>query len=63
MEECVNYLKGQLVLGVDTETSGKDFTRKKIVMFQIGTSEVQFVIDTRDTSIEPLRDILESKKY
>jgi len=62
MEECVDYLKDQLVLGVDTETSGKDFTRKKIVMFQIGTEEVQYVIDTRDISIEPLRNILESKK-
>tara|TARA_R110000765_G_scaffold119033_1_gene213717 strand:+ start:4700 stop:6574 length:1875 start_codon:yes stop_codon:yes gene_type:complete len=64
MDECVEYLKGQYILGVDTETSGKDFTRKKIVMFQIGTTEIQYVIDTRFISIEPLRSILEdNEKY
>tara|TARA_R100000951_G_scaffold58086_1_gene48769 strand:+ start:1946 stop:3685 length:1740 start_codon:yes stop_codon:yes gene_type:complete len=31
-------------------------------MFQIGDEHQQFVIDTRFVSIEPLRDILESKK-
>ena len=46
IEECVDYLKDQPWLGVDTETAGKDFTRDKIVMFQIGTEE-------------PLREILE----
>ena len=59
MEECVDYLNDQQYIGVDTETEGKDFTSKKIVMFQIGTKEIQYVIDTRYISIEPLRDILE----
>ena len=47
MEECVDYLNDQQYIGVDTETEGKDFTSKKIVMFQIGTKEIQYVIDTR----------------
>ncbi len=33
-----------------------------MIMFQIGDEDQQFVIDTRFVSIEPLRDILESKK-
>jgi len=59
IEECVEFLKDQDLVGVDTETEGKDFTSKKIVMFQIGTEEVQYVIDTRTISIEPLREFLE----
>tara|TARA_R110002051_G_scaffold303115_1_gene371772 strand:- start:8722 stop:10623 length:1902 start_codon:yes stop_codon:yes gene_type:complete len=59
IDECVEYISKQEVVGVDTETEGKDFTRKKIVMFQIGTAERQYVIDTRIISIEPLRAYLE----
>jgi DNA polymerase-1 len=60
IEECVEYCKDKLVLGVDTETEGFDFTCKKMIMFQIGDLDKQFVIDTRFVSIEPLRKILES---
>ena len=60
MDEAVNYLSDQTVLGVDTETSGKCFTSKKVVMFQIGTKDVQYVIDTRYIGIEPLIPILEN---
>ena len=58
IDEAVNYLSKQSVLGVDTETEGKDFLTKKVVMFQIGTKDVQYVIDTRFQSIEPLLPIL-----
>tara|TARA_Y100000361_G_scaffold27755_1_gene22764 strand:+ start:13672 stop:15420 length:1749 start_codon:yes stop_codon:yes gene_type:complete len=47
---------------VDTETEGFDFTCKKLIMFQIGDRERQYVIDTRDVDIEPLREVLESNK-
>tara|TARA_R110000787_G_scaffold153516_3_gene267416 strand:- start:9504 stop:11360 length:1857 start_codon:yes stop_codon:yes gene_type:complete len=60
IDEAVKYLSEQTVLGVDTETSGKCFTSKKVVMFQIGTKEVQYVIDTRFIGIEPLIPILEN---
>ena len=62
IDECVDYVSQQGVVAVDTETEGKDFTSKKIVMFQIGTADVQYVIDTRTISIEPLRPYLESKE-
>tara|TARA_R100000687_G_C6359856_1_gene122901 strand:+ start:24 stop:653 length:630 start_codon:yes stop_codon:yes gene_type:complete len=59
IDEAVNYLSQQTVLGVDTETNGKDFCSKKVIMFQIGTKDVQYVIDTRYIGIEPLIPILE----
>ena len=61
IDDVVKYCASKDVLGVDTETSGMDFTSKKVVMFQIGDEDKQFVIDTRCVDIEPLRDVLESK--
>jgi len=61
IDDAVQYCKSKTVLGVDTETEGFDFTCKKMIMFQIGDNEQQFVIDTRCVSIEPLREILESE--
>lgn len=60
IEACKAYCENKGVLGVDTETEGFDFTCKKMVMFQIGDEQEQFVIDTRHVSIEPLREVLES---
>jgi DNA polymerase I-like protein with 3'-5' exonuclease and polymerase domains len=61
IETAVKYCENQDVLGVDTETEGFDFLTKKMIMFQIGDEVNQFVIDTRYVSIEPFRNILESK--
>lgn len=61
IETAVKYCENQDILGVDTETEGFDFLTKKMVMFQIGDKANQFVIDTRYVSIEPFRNILESK--
>jgi len=60
IEDVVEYCKDKEVLGVDTETEGFDFTSKKMIMFQIGDANNQYIIDTRFISIEPLRDIMES---
>ena len=61
MQDVVDYCADKQVLGVDTETEGFDWLVKKMIMFQIGDEDRQYVIDTRFVSIEPLRDILESK--
>ena len=61
IEDVVNYCKTKEILGVDTETEGFDFTCKKMIMFQIGDANNQYIIDTRFVSIEPLRNILEDK--
>tara|TARA_R100000700_G_C3177723_1_gene153035 strand:+ start:2464 stop:4353 length:1890 start_codon:yes stop_codon:yes gene_type:complete len=60
IDDVVEYCKTKKVLGVDTETEGFDFTCKKMIMFQIGDTNNQYIIDTRFVSIEPLREILES---
>jgi len=62
IDDVVEYCGSKPVLGVDTETEGLDFTSDKMIMFQIGDKDNQFVIDTRFISIEPLKDILESRK-
>ena len=59
MADVVKYCSGKNYLGVDTETEGLDFTCDKMIMFQIGDGDNQFVIDTRHVSIEPLRSVLE----
>ncbi len=59
IEDVVRYCSSKKHLGVDTETEGLDFLTKKMIMFQIGDKEHQFVIDIRAVSIEPLRAILE----
>ena len=62
IDDVVIYCADKKVLGVDTETEGFDFTCKKMIMFQIGDADNQYIIDTRFVSIEPLRKILESKE-
>lgn len=62
IQECQAYCESKTVLGVDTETEGFDFTCKKLIMFQIGDKERQYVIDTRVVDISPLRHVLESDK-
>ena len=61
IDDVVNYCSNKKVLGVDTETEGFDFTCKKMIMFQIGDANNQYIIDTRYISIEPLRNILENR--
>jgi len=61
IEQAVEYCMKADILGVDTETEGLDFLTKKLIMFQIGDEKQQFVIDTRHISIEPFREVLESK--
>jgi len=62
IDDVVDYCSTKKWLGVDTETEGLDFTCDKMIMLQIGDSTNQYVIDTRDVSIEPLRDVLENTK-
>ena len=62
IDSAVSYLETQDVIAVDTETEGMDFTCKKMIMFQIGDSEHQWVIDTRYVDISPFKNILESNE-
>jgi DNA polymerase-1 len=59
MENVVAYCKEKTVLAVDTETTGLDYTEDKVILFQIGDEDTQFLIDTRYSDIEELREIVE----
>jgi DNA polymerase-1 len=59
IQECIDYCKTKHLIAIDTETEGLDFTVLKMLMLQIGDEDQQFVIDVRDTDIEPLKVIFE----
>lgn len=46
----------------DSETTGLCPHRNKIILYQIGNKEQQYLIDTRTASLEPLRPYFESKE-
>ena len=65
MEDVVSYCKDKTVLAVDTETTGLDYTDDKVILFQIGDKDRQFLIDTREngyTMMKQLRPVLENIK-
>jgi DNA polymerase-1 len=77
IEFCLEYLRGQKIVGLDIET-GRKFPKgtyseevyrpgldpyvSRIVMVQIGTLDTRFVIDARVVNCEFLREILENKE-
>lgn len=67
VEDCYLYLKNEKVISLDIETTrkfykyaneGLDPFTSKIVMFQIGTKERQYVIDVRVIDISKLLPLL-----
>ena len=58
-EECLEYCRSKVILGLDTETSGLDFTVKKLLMIQIGDEERQYVIDCRFVDPSFLKPLFE----
>ena len=60
IDDVVNYCTNITNIAIDTETSGVDYNKDKVIMLQVGDEHNQFVIDTRYVSIIPLKHILES---
>ena len=58
LDHCISYCSAKRVLAIDTETTGLDFIDDKILLFQIGDSDAQFVIDCTTISLTPLIPLL-----
>ena len=60
LEGIIPVLLSRDIWGVDTETTGLDPHKNKVVLLQIGDENTQYVIDTRKVNVEPLRPLFES---
>lgn len=61
LEAIIPELMSSPIWGLDTETTGLDPHKDKIILMQIGTSQKQFVLDMRKLSVEPLKPFLISE--
>lgn len=58
LDQCLAYCSSKKVIAIDTETSGLNFLTDKLLLFQIGDSNAQFVIDCTTISLHPLIPLL-----
>ena len=63
LEKEVPTIMDSLSWGCDTETTGLDPHKDKVIMLQLGRRDIQYVIDVRKVSLEPLRPFLESQQH
>lgn len=61
IKECREYLSQLDYISLDTETEGFDPHTKRVLLLQVGGKGVEFVINTLEIDISPLKDILETK--
>lgn len=56
---CLEYFKDKSIIGVDTETTGFDCYKHKVLSLQLGDYENQFCIDTSTINISVFKSLLE----
>ena len=61
-EEAKNALEQLNVIQVDTETEGLDVFSKKLLCYQLGNKENQYVFDQSSYSIELFKEFFESER-
>ena len=61
VEDCLAYFKDKPKIQIDTETTGRDCHKDKIISLQIGDSENQWFIDTRNVDILLFKNLIENK--
>lgn len=61
VEDCLNALSTLEVIGVDTETTGLNPHKDKILSLQLGNKDNQYVIDCTTVNVELFRPLLEDK--
>jgi len=62
IKECLKYFSDKTEIAVDTETTGFDPHRCKLITLQLGDANNQYVIDCDKINILQFKDLLESKK-
>lgn len=62
LQRYLNDIYSLHYLGLDTETTGLCPFRNKLLLIQIGTLDVQYIIDARKVNPEPLKVLLENTK-
>lgn len=62
VEESLRLLNSLSIIGVDTETSGLDCWRDKLLLLQLGNADIQVVIDCRTVDPINYKDLLESDR-
>lgn len=62
VEDCLKYFEQKDEVEIDTETTGLDPHKDKIISLQLGDSENQWFVDCRKINILLFKNLLESKK-
>lgn len=62
LEDLLPVFMSQPFWGFDTETTGLDPHRDKVLLVQIGNADTQYILDARKLHIEVLRPFLESQR-
>lgn len=63
LDRVIQWLNTKKVFAFDLETSGLNAFQSSIVMFQVGDTQKQWLIDARAIDVEPLRPFFESRKW
>src|SRR5689334_15231289 len=62
LDSVLGWLDARRFIVVDTETTGIDLFRSKLVTLQLGDKEQQYVIDARRVNLAPLQSVMEDPK-
>jgi len=62
LQKVLSWLNDRKFIVLDTEASGLDPYRAKIISLQLGDKNQQWVIDARSVNLEPLRAVIEDPK-
>ncbi|MGI8589298.1 MAG: DNA polymerase [Chloroflexia bacterium] len=62
LAEVADLLSAELLLGVDTETTGLDPLTERVLLIQIATPQKSYIVDCRRVDPLPIKPILESTR-
>ncbi len=62
LQKVLSWLNDRRFVVLDTEASGLDPFRAKLITLQLGDQDQQWVVDARTVNLEPLRKVIEDPK-